>query len=61
MPEELNIQDVQNILNIMSRTDIKGNEAHAYVTAEMKLKMIMQRLQNDDAPATEDGDEVSGD
>lgn len=61
MPEELNLQDIQNILTFMGRVDMKGGEAHAYVTAEVKLKMMQQRLQNEGpaktgAPAGGDGD-----
>lgn len=43
--EPLNAQDINNILNIMSRVDLKGNEAHAYVTCEMKLRVILKHLE----------------
>jgi len=62
MPEEISLQDVQNILTFMGRADLKGGEAHAYVTAEMKLKMMAQRLKSDAETAGSDTDDgASGD
>jgi len=43
-PNDLNPADIQNILNIMSRVDLKGNEAAAYVNCEVKLKIMMSKL-----------------
>lgn len=41
----LTTQDINNILNIMSRVDLKGNEAHAYVTCDMKLRVMLKQLE----------------
>lgn len=52
----LKAQDIQNILNIMSRVELKGNEAHAYVTCEMKLRMMLKQCEENEAPPAPNGD-----
>lgn len=58
--EPLNAQDIQNILNIMSRVELKGNEAHAYVTCDTKLRVLMKQLE-EAAPATDEDTDGGGD
>lgn len=62
-PRDLNEQDVVNVLNLMSRVELKGNEAQAYVTAEMKLKLMLKTLQATvgAGAAVDVGDGESGD
>ena len=47
----LTAPDVQNILNIMSRVELKGNEANTYVNCEIKLRMLMEQLASAKVPA----------
>lgn len=56
MAGELDAQDVGNILNLLGRVELKGSEAHAFVTAEMKLKMLLKNLQDAEPPKKEDTD-----
>jgi len=43
-------QDINNILNIMSRVELKGTEAHAYVTCDMKLRVLLKQLEAESPP-----------
>ena len=51
----LTAQELQNILVMLQRVDLKGNEAQTYVSCENKLKQMFENARAEEANAqTED-------